>query len=875
MGRAGGAAPAVNRAGALALAVALPVLFWGTRFHVVPAPGGPLRGVTDPPTLALALVAIGVAALAAFGARRHAAVMLPLLLLGGAALPAVSVLTGRHPLLLFFQGWVLVPVAAAALGWAAARALWGRPRRVAELREPLLFVLGLSFYALLSWFLPGAAGPQGDEPHYLTMTESLLRDGDLDLANQFREKQYAAFFAGPLEPHASPASPPGRVYSIHAPGLSALLLPAYAAFGYAGAKLFMAALAALTAALTHRLVREVSGSRPLALLAWGALTFAPPLAFYSVAIYPEVPAALATVIFLLASRRDPGLGLTLAVAVAAAALPWVHPKYLPLAALGLALTLARRGPWTRRLASLALVALSTALLLFFFARLYGRAAFDAAYGLGFSSDVSLGRSPRGALGLLFDRQFGLFALAPVFLLALPGLGGLARVRPGDAMRATLVALATFVVGASFSMWWGGSCPPARFVVPALPALALLLAFAIPRRPGLFAALGCVSVAFCGIAALAPRAIHNRADGESGMLRFLAPALNLDDALPSFVLEQAIAPVLALSLLAAFALAWRFGSRGALPGAIAYALLASGLRETPLLDARAAALHFLFAWDEGNTVSFGKSLAPSALTTALELPLAPWTFESDELRATRPFDLPPGRYTVDIRAKVSEAARTARVVKLDLASGELLFERRYLREDQPLQPIDLALPAGARRLTLSGRGIQGRGVVEAVTLRPRAIVPRSRREAFAWPRQPSEDLYRVEADGVRVTALDLVTREDEWFRLDAASRFVVEAAPGTQVRIRVERTQPAASDRLLWAGRALALGGQPRTEISVPLEGLSLDDAVWAPVLLEAQGSRITFSGSRGDTSATDSRSVSPPSLPSATTTSPPPDSAKK
>ncbi len=865
----------MKRAGAVALAVALPVLLWDTRFHVVPAPDGPLRGITDPPSLVLTLAAIALGMLAAFATGRRPAATTPLLLLGTAALPAVSLLTGRHPLLLVFQGWTLLLVGAAAVGWTAARALTERPPRVPHLGEPALFVLGLGFYALVSGLLPGAAGPQGDEPHYLTMTESLWRDGDLDLANQFREKQYATFFAGPLEPHASPASPPGRVYSIHAPGLAALLLPAYASFGYPAAKLSMAALAALTAALTHRLVRDASGSPGMALSAWAALTLGPPLAFFSVAIYPEVPAALATVVFLLAARSDPGPRLYLAVAFAAAALPWLHPKYLPLSALGLALTLARRGPWTSRLLSLALVALSIALLLYFFARLYGRASIDAAYGPGFASDVSLGRSPRGALGLLFDRQFGLFALAPLFLLALPGFASLARRRPGDAMRALLFSLATFLVGASFSMWWGGSCPPARFVVPALPALALLVAFAIPRRPGLFGALALVGLAFTAIAALAPRAIHNRADGESGMLRFLSPALNLDDGLPSFVVEQPAAPLLALSLLAAFALAWRYGPRGALSGAAACALLASGLRATPLLDQPAAALNLMFAWDTTNMVSLGRPLTPSAVEAALDLPLAPWTFAADELRSTRPFDLPPGRYTVDIRARVTEAARTARVVKLDLASGDLLFERRYLREDQPLQPIDLSLPAGARRLTLSGRGFQGHGVVEAVALRPLAIVPRSKRDAFSWPRLPSEDLYRVEAGGVRVTALDLVAREDEWFRLDAASRFVVESAPATTVRITIERPRPGPADRLLWAGRALALDAGPRTELTTRALGLSLGDAVWTPVRLEAQGSRITFSGSRGDTSAIDSSDASPASLPSATRTSPPPDSAKK
>ena len=55
----------------------------------------------------------------------------------------------------------------------------------------------------------------------------------------------------------------GQIYSIHAPGLSALLLPAYAAAGYRGAVAFLCLLAALAALaifdLAARHCRRASG----------------------------------------------------------------------------------------------------------------------------------------------------------------------------------------------------------------------------------------------------------------------------------------------------------------------------------------------------------------------------------------------------------------------------------------------------------------------------------------------------------------------------------------------------------------------------------------------------------------------------------------
>src|SRR5207253_1157835 len=84
-----------------------------------------------------------------------------------------------------------------------------------------------------------------------------------------------------------------------------------------------------------------------------------------------------------------------------------------------------------------------------------------------SADVSPSRLPRGMAGLVLDRQFGLLAVSPVWVLALAGGAALWRWRPGDAMRAALLGGAGFAAGAAFSMWWGGACPPARLVVAAL------------------------------------------------------------------------------------------------------------------------------------------------------------------------------------------------------------------------------------------------------------------------------------------------------------------------------------------------------------------------------------------------------------------------
>jgi hypothetical protein len=380
-------------------------------------------------------------------------------------------------------------------------------------------------------------------------------------------------------------------------------------------------------------------------------------------------------------------------------------------------------------------------------------------------------------------------------------------------------------------------------VPALPALALCLAPALPRRPTLAAAAFGAGVALVGLAAGAPRALHNRADGEGALLRFLAPPLDLDSRLPTFVVDDPSAPLLAATAAGAGALCWLLGWRGLLAGALGYAVIASGLKTSPLLEPRAATLELLARWDETNLRSAGARLDPGALHVPVELPHGPWALAPDEIRNSRPLDLPPGVYEAKVEGRVVEALRTARVARLDLVAGGLLLERRYLREDQALAPIELVLPVGARRLTLTAVGIQGRGVIEGAAIVPRALVRRSEREAFSWPRDPREDRYRLESDGVRVTALDPVIEAAFDFLVEGSARFVVEAAPGSTIRVSIVREQPSERDALVWRGRRVLLQGAASLDLELPADdGLDLAGRRLVPVLFEARG-RIRFSSS--------------------------------
>src|SRR5215211_2748871 len=132
-----------------------------------------------------------------------------------------------------------------------------------------------------------------DEPQYLLTASSLAEDGDLDIADELADGRWRPFHALPLPEQTEPLAD-GRRLSPHDPLLPLLLAGPVAAGGWVGAKLAMAVMAGLLAALlVWTAVRRLGVPLGTAALATAVLACSPPLAVYGSQLYPELPAALA------------------------------------------------------------------------------------------------------------------------------------------------------------------------------------------------------------------------------------------------------------------------------------------------------------------------------------------------------------------------------------------------------------------------------------------------------------------------------------------------------------------------------------------------------------------------------------------------------
>lgn len=386
------------------------------------------------------------------------------------------------PALLLLRGPLSLALVSLGAGMALARA---GQREPAPLPDPgprrLFLVCALAFVCLGLWYT-SRLRVTGDEPHYLVMARSLWREGDLDLRNNYDREDWSADTPGPIRPHYGAPRQDGRPFPAHSPGLPLLLALPDAAFGRRGCVVGLALLAAWLVVEVRALALRATGDATAAALA-GVAAAGPPVVAYAFHLYTEVPSALAVALGLRLLEREASVRAAFLAALAASALPWLHVKMAPAAAaLGLVGLVLLRG--RARAVFAATAAGMAAVFLAYYLHVFGQATPLAIYG-GVPADAS-GSPLAATFGLLLDRSFGLLPFAPAFLLALAGVPLLfhaGRLRLASVWPALLVGLAILLPVLPWRMWWGGQCPPGRFLVPLVPMLAVVLALRAtgPRR----------------------------------------------------------------------------------------------------------------------------------------------------------------------------------------------------------------------------------------------------------------------------------------------------------------------------------------------------------------------------------------------------------
>ena len=703
--------------------------------------------------LGLVLSALAASALVVVWARRGergplaAAIASDICLLWLWALPYFPWLPDRLPVLLVLAGparWVVAFVA----GLAVLRRIGGTFNPAVNSRHAgaVLFAGALVCYSAFGFLNARELGPGGDEPHYLIISQSLIKDGDLKIENNYRQRDYREYWGGDLRPDYMKRGIDGEIYSIHAPGLAVLLLPAYAVAGYLGSILVLSLLAALTARAVFDLTADLTNTR-VALVTTLAVCFSVPFVPHAWLIFPEIPGALAVAwaAWWVWKPADPRTMTWVWRGACLALLPWFHTKFVIFIPLfGAALVWRLRSQPRLAAAFLAPIAASIAGWLVFFYIFYGTVNPEAPYGAYTATFVLAKNIPRGLLGLMFDQKFGLLPYAPVYLFAIAGCWLMLKRRDTRFLGALLLLVTAVHVGSTtrLYMWWGGTSAPARFLVPILPCLAPMIALSLSGLRSrvtrvMFAGALFLSLLVAAIGAGWPARLLLSSDsrGYARLLETIQNGAPLTYLLPTFTFEDWVSPIRDLlpwiAAVFAGALAMVLASRWLKPGAAwllalgAMVVLAAGGVFAGRLDAaareemaRRGALDLIWDADDSR-----RAFEYSSLSRVDETRLRSLATVASRSYPPPAFALPEGRYEARVWFGGSLERQGSIAVT---SSGRVTFARSEGTLTNPAV-VPFELPIATGRLSVAVADETVAASVSRVEIVPTVLVSVNERE----------------------------------------------------------------------------------------------------------------------------------------------------
>jgi hypothetical protein len=335
-------------------------------------------------------------------------------------------------------------------------------------------------------YVQSGTSPLGDEPHYLVITQTLLKYHSLDVMQDYRHRDYRQFYPQILAPHVT-HNAYGQLLPLHSIGGPLLWLLPFFLLGRLGVTLFIAIVSTLTILNIYRLLVILHISRKIAYSVCIAYAFASPLAIYAHLVFIEPIATLICVYIVRVCLEDVQQPYDLVLcSLLLGILPWVHSRFalleLPLF-FGLLYKLYRYYKLQRP--SYYVYYLLPVTLLFIALEAYSLLVWgtlNPAANQLYSGSTPFEVSPfRGIVGVFFDQEHGFLLSFTLFFFMLSGIILAVQRRLLFYNVLVLALSAPYILAfTSFRHWSGGLCPPARFMLVLLPLYAFYIAYVLDR-----------------------------------------------------------------------------------------------------------------------------------------------------------------------------------------------------------------------------------------------------------------------------------------------------------------------------------------------------------------------------------------------------------
>jgi hypothetical protein len=331
--------------------------------------------------------------------------------------------------------------------------------------------------------------PLGDEPHFLVISQTLLKYHSLDVTLDYTHRDYYSFYPSHINPHLS-HNVYGQLLPLHNIGGPVLWLIPFTLFGRLGAMWFMSLVSVLIILNIYKLLLTMTIRHSYAFLVSLAYAIASPLYIYSHLNFIEpIGALLCIYVFRKVLQETVSVSDVFISSVCLGILPWVHIRFALLEAIlffALLFKIYQQNKYKNW--KYYLWYLLPMMALFVLMEVYSYKVWGSLNpALNELNDTGAPDKPfaalpfAGLLGISFDQSYGLLVNFPLFIFLFVGVV-LTLKKKFLAYNALILAVSIpyIILFTSFRDWSGGLCPPARFLVVLLPLWAFYLAYALEQ-----------------------------------------------------------------------------------------------------------------------------------------------------------------------------------------------------------------------------------------------------------------------------------------------------------------------------------------------------------------------------------------------------------
>jgi hypothetical protein len=363
----------------------------------------------------------------------------------------------------------------------------------------LLLILSCSIVFFTTAFIYAqlSSPPSGDEPHYLIISQTLLKYHNLNVMLDYSHGDYRAFYPYNIDPHLSHGAN-GQLLPLHSIGAPLLWLLPFYLLGRLGAVFFISLLSVLIILNIYKFLITMNIGAKYAFVVCLAYAIASPLYMYSHLTFIEPVGALICIYVLRKIfQNELSLSGLLVSSLLLGILPWVHIRFaffelVLFFALLYKIYAHHQLKHFKYYACLFLpvtmLFITYELYTYKFWATFNPAAIEINDIHNHSMPFVI--SPlTGIVGTFLDQQYGFLINFPIFLLLFPGI--VLAIKNKYARYNLLMLLLTvpyILLFSSFKNWTGGWSPPARLIFVLLPLLSFYPAYALEQISTLFSQL---------------------------------------------------------------------------------------------------------------------------------------------------------------------------------------------------------------------------------------------------------------------------------------------------------------------------------------------------------------------------------------------------